>query len=67
VLNRLDNIASSASPGDSDKFAAFTHLGDAAVVEVKYPAVTASGNPLALVYGSAGTYGGFDRFGRIVD
>ena len=37
------------------------------MVELKYPAVTVSGNPLILTYGSGGSYGGFDRFGRIVD
>jgi hypothetical protein len=65
VLSRLDNIAQveDATQG-SDKFAAYTYLGASTIVQVAHPAVSENG--LTLTYGTGGTYGGFDRFGRIV-
>jgi len=67
ALRRLANTASASSPSDSQKFAEYTYLGAGAVVEVKYPAVQVSSNPLVLTYGTGGMYGGLDRFGRVVD
>ncbi len=66
-FNRLNNLASSATPTDAQKYAEYAYLGAGTVVELKYPAVTVSSNPLALTYGASGTYAGFDRFGRVVD
>ncbi|MCG3180926.1 MAG: hypothetical protein BIFFINMI_03291 [Phycisphaerae bacterium] len=63
-LNRLDNIATSASPSSSDKYASYTYLGASAIVQVAHPAVT---NGLTLTYGSGGSYTGLDRFGRVID
>ena len=60
-LSRLDNIASSGSPGESDKYAAYTHVGTSMVVKVAHPGVT---NGLNLTYGTGGTYGGFDPASR---
>ena len=60
VLSRLDNLAAS---GGSPVYAAYTYLGASTIVQVAHPAVTGG---LALTYGTGGTYGGFDRFGRIV-
>jgi RHS repeat-associated protein len=62
ALNRLDNIADTAEA--TTKYAQYTYLGAGTIVNVAHPAVTGG---LNLAYGSAGTYGGFDRFGRVVD
>ncbi len=49
-LARLDNIAANGSPGDSDKFAAYTYLRAGTVVKVAHPGVT---NGLNLDYTEA--------------
>jgi RHS repeat-associated protein len=64
ALSRLDNIASCNTPCSSQKFVAYTYLGAGTIVKVEHPAV-ASGSGLTLSYGSAGTYSGWDRFGRV--
>ena len=61
-LSRLDKIAS--NPDGSVAFAQYTYLGAGTPVKVTHPVVTGG---LELNYGSGGTYGGFDRFGRVVD
>jgi YD repeat-containing protein len=61
VLSRLDNIADNSS--GTDPYVKYTYLGAGTVVKVEHPAVSGG---LTLSYGSAGTYGGWDRFGRIV-
>ena len=61
-LNRLDNIADNAQ--GTTTYAQYTYLGAGTVVSVAHPQFT---NGLNLTYGSAGTYGGFDRFGRVID
>src|SRR5439155_11550388 len=58
----FDNFANDSS--GTTKYAQYTYLGSGTIVQVTHPAVT---NGLTLTYGSGGTYGGFDRFGRIVD
>ncbi|MCY2926350.1 MAG: hypothetical protein NT031_13085 [Planctomycetota bacterium] len=70
AMGRVDNIASTGpSPTAADKFSAYTYLGAGTVVQVQYPAVKISGggNAMALTYGTGGTYGGFDAFGRVID
>ena len=67
-LSRLDEIVPD-DEGDPDttaghEYAAYTYLGAGTVVKVAHPAVD---DGLNLTYGTGGTYGGFDRFGRIVD
>ncbi len=64
ALSRLDNIASDGTPDPDEKYAAYTYLGAGTIVNVAHPGVT---NGLDLTYGTGGTYGGFDRFGRVVD
>ena len=69
-LSRLDNVASTGTdPGAADQFAAYTYLGAGTIVRVAHPAVGTGTPPsgLTLDYGSGGTYGGLDRFGRVVD
>ncbi|HEX8911045.1 MAG TPA: RHS repeat-associated core domain-containing protein [Humisphaera sp.] len=60
-LVRLGNIAADGS--GTTKYAAYTYLGAGAVTTVTHPAVSGG---LTLSYGSAGTYAGWDRFGRTV-
>jgi RHS repeat-associated protein len=50
--------------GNRAKYADYTYLGAGTIVKVAHPQVTGG---LALTYGTGGTYGGFDRFGRVVD
>ncbi|MCX5653733.1 MAG: discoidin domain-containing protein [Planctomycetota bacterium] len=65
ALSRLGNIASTDNdPQSADKYAAYTYIGAAAVVQVDHPAVTGG---LTLSYGSNRTYAGWDRFGRVVE
>jgi len=65
-LNRLRTIASAAATTTTlaagAKYAEYTYLGGGTIVEVGHPAVDGG---LNLTYGTGGTYGGFDRFGRI--
>jgi hypothetical protein len=58
----LDNLAKQAA--GTNKYAQYTYLGAGSVVKVAHPGVT---NGLNLTYGTGGSYGGFDQFGRIVD
>ena len=68
LLSRVRTIAA-AEPGfgqavpDADKYAEYAYLGAASVVSVAHPAVAGG---LKLEYGSAGSYPGLDRFGRVV-
>jgi len=66
ALSRLDNMASSATPQDADRYVQYTYLGGGTVVKATHPAVT---NGLDLTYkgASSGAYDGLDRFGRVVD
>jgi len=59
ALSRVDNIAAYAT-----EYAQYSYLGAGTVVEVAHPAVD---DGLNLTYGSSGTYGGWDRFGRVID
>ncbi len=61
ALNRVSEI-----DDDTDTVIKYTkYLGAAAVVELEYPQVAVSGNPLVLSYGGSGTFSGFDQFGRV--
>jgi len=55
VLNRVNNIASSATPCSTDIFAQYTYLGDGTIVGVAHPAVTGG---LNLTYGRPSDSGG---------
>ena len=61
VLSRLENIA--ADDSGTEVFVRYTYLGAGTIVTVEHPEVTGG---LTLSYGAAGTYGGWDRFGRII-
>jgi len=62
VLSRLDNLSAS---GGTPVYAQYTYLGASTIVQVAHPAVSGG---LTLTYkgAAAGSYAGFDRFGRIV-
>ncbi|MBI1373852.1 MAG: LEPR-XLL domain-containing protein [Phycisphaera sp.] len=62
VLSRLDNIAEDAA--GVTQYAHYEYLGAGTIVTVTHPDVT---NGLTFSYGANGVYGGWDRFGRIVD
>lgn len=62
-LLSLDNIADGSGEGRT-KYADYTYLGAGTMVKAVHPAVSGG---LELTYGTGGTYGGFDRFGRIID
>jgi RHS repeat-associated protein len=68
AMNRVDNIASSATPAAAAKFAAYSYLGASSIVKLDYPALDAAGG-LGLSYDPAGdgSYSAFDRFGRVID
>jgi RHS repeat-associated protein len=53
-----------ADAGGNTQYAQYTYLGAGTIVKVAHPSVTGG---LALVYGTGGTHGGFDRFGKVVD
>jgi YD repeat-containing protein len=63
-LSRLDNLADDGQ--GTHKYAVYTYVGSGTVVQVDHPAFQYG---LALTYkgATAGTYDGFDRFGRIVN
>ena len=63
-LSRPDNLAPSTA-GGTTSYASYTYLGAGTIVAVDHPAI--GGGTLQLSYGSAGTYNGWDRFGRVVD
>jgi RHS repeat-associated protein len=71
VLSRLDNLADDSS--GTTKYAQYTYLGAGTIVQVIHPAVRPVfvlpplTNGLTLSYGTGGTYGGFDRFGRVIE
>ncbi len=46
------------------RLAQHTFLGADTIVTIKHPSIT---NGLTLSYGAAGTYAGWDRFGRIIE
>ena len=62
TLSRLADIASAS--GGGTKYADYTYLGAVTVLKVAHPGVSGG---LELTYGTGGTYGGFDRFGRIIE
>jgi len=68
MLSRVRNIADGdETPSQAlsaNEYARYTYLGAGTVVKVAHPAVTGG---LNLTYGTGGTYGGFDQFGRVVD
>jgi len=62
VLNRVCEIADDDNTNASrTQFETCAYMGSSTVVKVVH------GSGLDLEYGAAGTYAGFDRFGRIVD
>ena len=61
-LDRIDAIAADSS--GTAKYAQYSYLGAGTIVGVMHPAVSGG---LTLSYGAAGVYGGWDRFGRVVD
>ncbi|MBA3684524.1 MAG: RHS repeat-associated core domain-containing protein [Planctomycetes bacterium] len=61
-LDRIESVAENSTGTIID--ARYAYAGAASIVRIEHPAVTGG---LTLDYGAAGTYGGFDRFGRIVD
>jgi hypothetical protein len=67
-LSRVRTIASAdigtGDLADASKYAEYTYLGAGTIVKIAHPAVSGG---LNLTYGTGGTYGGFDRLGRIVD
>jgi len=66
VLNRLDNIASSATPQESDRYAVYTYIGSGTIAAVEHPAVD-GGMTLNYDIDNDDTFAGWDRFGRIID
>ena len=62
ALNRVDSIAVQAA--GTTKFSQYKYLGVDTIVTISHPAITGG---LKLTYGAAGTYAGWDRFGRIVN
>jgi YD repeat-containing protein len=62
VNSRGADIASSAQPGDAQKYVAYTYLGLGTIVKVTHPGVPGG---LTLDYGQDGS-AGLDRFGRVV-
>ncbi|HAU39159.1 MAG TPA: hypothetical protein DCX07_15770 [Phycisphaerales bacterium] len=62
VLSRIDNVADDGS--GTTKYVQYTYLGAGVIVKAAHPSVTGG---LNLSYGTAGTYGGWDRFGRVTD
>jgi RHS repeat-associated protein len=62
ALNRVEGIADNTA--GTTKFAEYLYLGAETIVAYQRPAVSGG---LTLAYGAAGTYAGWDRFGRIVD
>ncbi len=63
-IDRLSRVESITNAADTETYAAYTYLGVGTIVESSRPEVTGG---LNLTYGSSGTYGGFDQFGRVVD
>ena len=61
-LNRLDAIQADSGGSPGDVLAAYTYLGPGTIVVEDYQQPD-----VKLDYYTAGTYGGFDRFGRVVD
>jgi len=68
AMSRVRTIASAALTGtdiaDSAIHARFAYMGSGRITAEKHPAVTGG---LDLTYGTGGTYGGFDQFGRVKD
>ena len=62
ALNRVEAIADNSA--GTTRFAEYTYLGAQTIVKIAHPQTTYG---LNLSYGSAGTYNGWDRFGRIVE
>lgn len=65
-LNRVEAIKNDNGSGSAGAttYAGYTYLGAGRIVKVSHPAVTGG---LNLTYGTGGTYGGWDRFGRVTD
>jgi len=67
-MSRVSVIADADIGGgtlaDANVFAEYTYLGTSAIVKITHPKVSGG---LELEYGTGGTYGGFDRFGRVID
>jgi RHS repeat-associated protein len=61
-LNRLDAIQADSGGSPGDTLAAYTYLGLGTVVIEDYQQPD-----VKLDHYTSGTYGGFDRFGRVVD
>ncbi len=66
ALSRLDNIADSGTPGDSNKYVDYAYMGVNSIVTTEYHKITRNGYPLTLNYGTDGGTG-LDRFGRVID
>jgi hypothetical protein len=60
---QVANLAASSAPTASQTYAAYTYLGDGAIVATTHPAVSGG---LTLSYGAAGNYAGWDQFGRVI-
>ena len=63
-LFRMQSIVASYDDSQTQTVAAYGYLGAGTIVSVTHPAVEGG---LTLSYGSNGTYGGWDRFGRVID
>jgi len=61
--DRLSRIESITNGADTETYAAYTYLGTGTIVGIAHAEVTGG---LKLNYGSSGTYGGFDQFGRVI-
>ena len=61
-LNRLDAIKDDSGGSPGDTLASYTYLGLGTIVIEDYEQPE-----VRLEYYSGGSYGGFDRFGRVVD
>ncbi|HDZ20626.1 MAG TPA: hypothetical protein ENH78_04935, partial [Phycisphaerae bacterium] len=66
--DRLSRVGEIENSNGSTVHAQYAYLGAGAIVNVTYPGVTVSTNPLELTYGTAsGNYDHLDRFGRVED
>lgn len=61
-LNRVRNLTENSQ--GTTKYTEYTYFGANSLVKLAYPQVT---NGLNLELGSGGAFGGFDRYGRVIE